>query len=39
MEKNQIISILANYKTNSKYKRVIKEIGLFGSYSKTVTQK
>ncbi len=34
MEKNQIISILANYKTNSKYKRVIKEIGLFGSYSK-----
>ena len=33
MDKKHIISALRRYKSNSKYKDVIKEIGVFGSYA------
>jgi predicted nucleotidyltransferase len=33
MDTNNIISALRRYKSNSDYKDVIKEIGIFGSYA------
>jgi predicted nucleotidyltransferase len=33
MDTKNIISVLRKYKSNSEYKNVIKEIGLFGSYA------
>ncbi|MDR3611109.1 MAG: nucleotidyltransferase domain-containing protein [Ignavibacteriaceae bacterium] len=33
MDKKNIISALRRYKSNSEYKDVIKEIGIFGSYA------
>ena len=33
MDTKNIISVLRKYKSNSEYKNVIKEIGIFGSYA------